>query len=146
MKKIILITIVITILFIIGCKDEAEIKDKGWKIKDGDFEIYKAGIAITGDMFPKPEPNEPECKHENKRNSYCLVYHGAGVICEQCLDCGKYIITEPNEPTIEDVIKVNQEIEALEEKIKEKDRILQKLSELNDPAIFHPKPTYLEDN
>lgn len=52
------------------------------------------------------------------------------------IDYGKGLsvrFKEPNESTIKEVIKVNQEIETLEVKIKEKNRILQELCEPNEP-------------
>ena len=42
--------------FVFGCEDEAEARDKGWKVtEDGGIEIYKDGVQLTGSMFSEPD-------------------------------------------------------------------------------------------
>ena len=47
--------------------------------------------------FIEPEPNEPECKHENKTYSTCLVAHPPDVSCERGMDCGEYVVRDLSE-------------------------------------------------
>lgn len=61
--------------------------DKGWRTtKDGTIEIYKDGIALTGENFVA-EPNEP-CEHSNmSKRALCCVD------CDRCF-CNKCISPE----------------------------------------------------
>lgn len=115
------VVVLLVLAFCFGCKDKAESKyaDVEWDCSCGEHLVgtyikphYMFTCTTCGEKF-----TNTECK--TSEEYYELV--------------GYDVIYEPNDPNVYDIIRTNQEIEALEAKIEEKDRILRELYKPNEP-------------